>query len=326
MFHLRKILPLLLLLLAVCRLVAQSTDNCLHRTMTVNVRDSNGNLVPDLPTTAFHGKLRGKPVTVRSEQVEIGPRRLVMLLDASGSITGSEYTWKIAQLVAGDIISSASRPNQVALVVFAAQVLDVTNFTSARMQVLEKLRQLEDGSKAAPKGKRRTALFDTLTYAADLFGSPMPGDVIYAITDGGDNISHKTEEDVQTRLLSKGVRFFAFYMTENNFPTEEERLGPRVLHSLAALTGGAVLDIPNSSLSPLYDLSPKGRERMAAQLRYLYDLMVSFYQLEIELPAPVDKQRHWDLEVVDKHGKTRKGVSLFYPQELMPCRIEAAKQ
>ena len=50
--------------------------------------------------------------------------------------------------------------------------------------------------------------------------------------------------------------------------------------------------------------------------------MAHFYQVEIELPSSLKRERQLRLEAIDEQGKKRKDVQVFYPQELPPCSID----
>jgi von Willebrand factor type A domain len=302
-------------------LFAQSI--CTQLTTPMNVRDHRGRLVTGLPPASFRGTFRGKRVTVRSVRVPDTPQRVVLLLDASGSISESGHTWNTARMVAGDFLTNSQ--SRVATVIFAGKIELSLDFSHTPAEMLQHLQGLQDLGKLLPKEDRKTALLDAVMYALRLLKDPSPGDSIYAVSDGADNYSHSHVEEVQQALLGSGVRFFAFYMTDSTFHPKEPLSGPPLLHALADDSGGAVLDVPDTSGSILYDLSPKGRVQLSGQLAYIYDLMAHFYQLDVTLPAMADRRRRWEWEVVDEHGRTLKDVTLMYPVELVPCEAAITK-
>lgn len=289
----------------------------------MNVRDHLGRLVAGVPPAGFRGKFHGKPITIRSVRMSDTPQRIVLLLDASGSISQSGHTWDTARMVAGDLLSNPQR--RAATVVFASKIELSLDFSHTAEDMLHRLQNLQNVRKAISKNDRKTALLDTVMYALRLLKDPMPGDSIYAVSDGGDNSSHFHVEEVQQALLASGVRFFAFYMTDSTFRPKEQLTGPPLLHALADNSGGAVLDLPDTSGSILYDLSPKGRVQLFSQLAYVYDLMGHFYLLDVTLPAVVDKRRRWEWSVVDERGHARKDLDLMYPAEVVPCGAATEK-
>ena len=305
--------------------VAEQSENCERRTVVVNVRDRNGTLAMAVPPTSFHAKLHGESVKIQSANVDAGPRRVLLLVDLSGSVAGTANTWKIARLAASDFLKTSSA-NRIALMTFSDQVWDSLDFSASPTLILQKLEQLGNERSATPKGHQRTAFFDAVIRATSVFGIPQSGDVIYALTDGGDNNSRAQLEDAEKALLTQGIRFFAFYVAETHNLTEEDRLGPPNLSALAEASGGTVVDVPNQTLSGQYDLSSKGWARITEQLHELYDLMAQFYRVEIELPARIHKKQNWELEVVDGKGKRSKYLYVIYPHRLAPCRTQAPTQ
>src|SRR5467141_1462932 len=66
--------------------LAQETP-CLRRTVMASVTLA-GQPVASVPTSSFKGEFRGKPVRILSATRDLGPRRIVVLLDASASMAG----------------------------------------------------------------------------------------------------------------------------------------------------------------------------------------------------------------------------------------------
>ena len=111
-------------------------------TVAVNVVDSGGNVVRGLTTTNFSGKIGPKDVKIVSVTLDNQPRRIVILLDVSGSMTGSRSRWNLAYRAAWDIIALAPAESSLALLVFAETVEDTVKFTQEREAVLQRLSAL----------------------------------------------------------------------------------------------------------------------------------------------------------------------------------------
>ncbi|HUO14249.1 MAG TPA: hypothetical protein VMX38_04615 [Verrucomicrobiae bacterium] len=75
--------------------------------MVVNVFDSRGNPVRGLTKENFHLRVNGKPAVVLDARYSLSPRRIVVLLDMSGSMIGEEATgkWRIAREAAEDLLA-----------------------------------------------------------------------------------------------------------------------------------------------------------------------------------------------------------------------------
>ena len=83
-------------------LQAQLNPDCLKRTLVVNVRDRTGKLVEGLNSSSFRASLQGQQVRISSAIVRNGPRRIVLLVDASGSVNKENHEWDTVRLIAGN--------------------------------------------------------------------------------------------------------------------------------------------------------------------------------------------------------------------------------
>jgi hypothetical protein len=197
---------------------------------------------------------------------------------------------------------------RVALVLFSDRILDVFGFDHAPTEILQRLKNLNDGW-------GRTALFDSLMYSAGLFQSQQSGDAIYVITDGVDNQSKFGERDVEQELLSKGIRLFCFMVSTAQPPllTEMERQhGYFNLKRLVDVTGGLLV---NEEYNPYEN----ERKELEASLRRAYDKMKVFCKLEVELPVKLTKEHRWELQILDERGKRRKDIKTTYARDLAAC-------
>ncbi len=102
----RPLLLALLLISASCAF-AQTSPPAPSRAIVVNVLDQSGNAIKDLTKDNFRIKINKQPVQVLSASYELAPRRMVVLLDMSGSMGGSADTkkWKIAREVIEDLLT-----------------------------------------------------------------------------------------------------------------------------------------------------------------------------------------------------------------------------
>jgi len=74
------------------QLFAQS-DPCLRRTIAVNVLTDQGKVVSDLATDNFKVSFDHKPAQVLSVTFDVLPRRVMIVLDASGSMIAEQSDW-----------------------------------------------------------------------------------------------------------------------------------------------------------------------------------------------------------------------------------------
>ena len=318
--RLRRLLLLALaLLLASVALDARAQvctpDAPLRRTLAVNVLDKQGNLVRGLTAADFRGEFRGHPVKILSLTRTTGSRRIVILLDVSGSMTGSQRKMKLGLTAAEDAAVYSSAETRLGLLIFAEKVVDKVDFSEGRSTVAAKLAAIKAGKEPPYDVKGGTALIDTLVEATRMLGTGKSGDAVYVITDGGDSASRTRYRDMEGGLLVAGVRFYAFALydpiAQRSMP--EYLWGPNWLLDSARNTGGAFVgvgDIPRSD---------DELQALGAVTRRVYEQMAEFYGVEAELAQAVDKPRDWKLEVVNADGKRRKDVEVVYPRKLVPC-------
>jgi VWA domain containing CoxE-like protein len=292
----------MLLAIPVTFACAQISTGCESRTIAVNVLDHEGNIVADVKPAEFRAEFHGRPLEILSSSKSSAPRRVMVLVDLSGSLLRVEG---VVHWLAENVMNSPPEELQLALVLFSDHVIDSVDFSGSREHMNRLLTKL-------PPASGRTALFDTLIYATNMFGQPLPGDSIYLISDGGDNASKSRREDVETKLLATGIRVFAFNpgKSEPTNDEEETNVAAYMLRDLTGLTGATV---------PILKVEPFEKQ-MVSVLQRSYRQTAEFYELHLQLPAePITKPLRWDLQVVDAQGKKRKGVHVIYPRELAPC-------
>jgi hypothetical protein len=201
------------------------------------------------------------------------------------------------------MVTSTRGNAQLALVVFADDVLETLDFNHSPEDILQRIQQLGDADKLVPKGKQRTALLDSLLYALSLFGTQVAGDAVYVVSDGEDDASRAGSDKVEHALIALGVRFYAFFLQDRFVdPMLAERPGP-MLTSLGEVTGGKVVD-----LELTWDSVPTGEttSQVKAFLPRVYDEMIQFYGVGLGPMKTMDKQQGWKLEIVDGQGKSGK--------------------
>jgi hypothetical protein len=297
---------------------------CTRRTVAVGVVDDQWNFVQGLTAADFRGKLHGRGVEILSASIDTGPRHIVLLLDASGSMMG-EKKWKTAKSFSEDLIRFAPPQAFIAQIAFSGSVLDTEGFAQDPRTLLERLGALVKVCEQ-PRKTRPTALYDAV---ASALGTPEGlgfGDIIYAVTDGVDNKSQSQPKRVEADLLRAGVRLFSVlidYDLAMRGRVLVDAEGPDRLLSVVEATGGNVLTLPYAAASESIPLSHiKARtfgEKIDLALSRLREQMGEFYRVDLRLPVTVDKPTQWKLEVIDEKGKPNREVEVHYPQQLMPC-------
>ena len=313
-----------LLLVAVLNPINLSAQEsgCTQRTVAVGVVDRQWNLVQGLGAANFRGKVGRQEVQVLSALLDHSPRRIVVLLDASGSMMFPDAAgWKTEKTISEYLVRFAPPRASIAFMGFTGVVLGTERSDEDPLAILKNLSVLMKVCEQ-PQKARRTALFDAVMSARDLLGAPNLGDVVCALTDAGDNASRTEPKKVQEELLRTGVRLFAVLiepdpMRRGRTPQEDTS----DFDPMVRATGGNDLMLTLAGWTPTrphVEVEIKAGS-LDLDLHRLCKQMGEFYRLDVRLPEAVDKPTKWKLEVIDSAGKPMRGVEIHYPQELMPC-------
>lgn len=300
--------------------LAQSAPKQPASSLLVNVLDRNGNAVRNLTKDDFRVKVNGHPAALLDAHYNFAPRRIVVLLDMSGTMAGvteKNNKWRIAREAVEDLLTETPADVQVALVTFSYNAHDILDFSQGRSSITEWLKR---GPSQWTDIKGRTALYDAVAAAAKLLEPALPGDSIYAITDGGDNSSHISETVTKQRLLQSQIRLFVFLLAEPT-PTDKELLEPEAVTELARDTGGFVFGVlgRRQTLFAMdfdYEDGKKGQDRISLYTRALNIQVNGFYTLQLNTPPFAKKSSKVFLEIVDGNGKVRKNLAWTYQRAL----------
>ena len=288
-------------------------DPCLNRVIAVNVLAQNGLLIEGLSAQNFQGKLHGREVEILSAAPFFGPHRVVLVLDASGSMTG---VWK-DEISAAKNLLSADQYGSFAMITFSAQVAERIDFAQGRQKISDELTSFETPVKSRPYG--RTALFDALAAALDLLRPVQFDDAIFLFSDGGENASKSEHPGLARTFVGTGVRVFALIPTgyiSRGSRTPDQAAGPGWIPDLVAATGGdsTTFEIGNGP-TPAF----KPTLTQEATSGFANEIARS-YKLVIKLPEALNKQHKWNLQVVDSAGSINRHLRVVYPEQLAACQ------
>jgi VWA domain-containing protein len=297
----RRILVLLGLIACASAAHPRTADSCLNRSVVVSVTDKKGNPVLNLQAANFRGQAGGEEITIVSAEPAPAPRRIVILMDTSGSMLEN---LPVAKNVVLDVLSAAPPQAKIAFMTFAEKVDVKVDFTGSRVQIADALKSLTP--------RKRTALNDALIAGLRWLDSPGPDDLVFLITDAGNNVGKTTDKQLRQALRAANVRVLTFMFSEREPVTPEEVFGEPDLSYLIHETGGTVAAYDSGWL--------KGAKPDQLQLavNMLLAQAVYAYRLGIRLTAPIDTPKRWGLKVVNVPEKI-KGPRIAYPDELMPC-------
>ena len=287
------------------------------RSLIVNVLDRNGNAVRDLTKNSFRVKVNGHPAAIVAASYDLSPRRIVVLLDMSGSMRGGaeqSKKWRIAREAVEEFLMETPADVQVALVTFSSKVHKVIELSLDRSSIEA---WLKHGSSQDSDIRGTTAFYDAVVAAARLLQPAKEGDAIYAVTDAGDNSSQVVPADARRLLLQASIRLFLFLFSEPSL-FEQDRIDS--ILKLARETGGFVFGVTGKRGLHVfefnYDDSQSTRDRIKLYTRALNIQVNGFYTLKCDTPSPEKKLNKISLEVVDGTGKVNKDVAWTYQRVL----------
>ena len=304
---------------------AQPAPNQSARSLLVNVLDRNGNPVRDLTKDSFRVKVNGHPTAIVEAKYVAAPRRVVVLLDTSNSMSGNNpgsNKWRIAREALEDLLKETPAEEQIALLTFSTKVNDVIGFSQGRAAIADWLKgEPSQGSNL----KGYTAFFDAVGEATKLLQPSRSGDAVYAITDGGDNRSRTSSNNARKVLLGSGIRLFVFLLALP-LQSEEERSGRESVMELAQATGGfsvvfGLLGHPTeseyqSSFELAYTYDERVREKIRLYTQSVNTEVNGFYTLNLEGPLDSRREEKVFLNVADRSGRSRKDLAFTYPKAL----------
>jgi Ca-activated chloride channel family protein len=222
----------------------------------VSVVDGDAGFVGGLPRDAFVVHENGLPQSVALFEHDDTPVTIGLVIDNSQSMASRRE----AVIEAGMAFAAASHPaDEMFTVNFNEQVWtglpDGQPFTSNYAELRAAL------MRAGARGK--TALFDALDRAMrHLDDGRQPRKALLVVSDGGDNASRASFEQVLDAALRRDVVIYAIGLADPN----DREARPNLLRTLAKVTGGEVFfPRKNSEI-------PEVMERIARDIRSSYTL------------------------------------------------------
>jgi hypothetical protein len=310
-------------LLLCAGLASQAQDQpCLHRTVISNVVNEVGKSAVGCDEKCFQASLGGKPAHIEAVNHVSRPARIVVLLDASGSMR-DKSKWDMALFVATTLFTEAPDDNPMALIVFGTDVFDRVGLSVDKHAALQELEKFK--LKSLPEKERRTAIYDALLEGLAMLGPSEPGDVLCFITDGTDNVSKNSIKKVKEVLLPGETRMFGTLLMlpfNYSFASYLEHRDASEFEETISDSGGSYwifYGAKNLRTTPAYELTEQYRKSVSTLLGNLFQQANNFYRLDLLLPKSVDKQKNWELSLVPLPGLDKKTWRVIYPRKLLPC-------
>lgn len=222
----------------------------------VSVLDRHAGYVSGLPRDAFAVTEDGRPQQIAFFQHEDTPVTVGLVIDSSGSMVRR----RDAVIAAGMAFAASSNPaDELFTINFNEHVWpgleDGEAFTSDASTLRHAL------GRSTARGK--TAFFDALAAALrHLQSGHEPRQVLIVVSDGGDNASSTTCDDILGAALRSDVVIY----TVGIFDPADEDKNPKLLRKLAAVTGGeSFFPKTNDEVTPVF-------ERIARDIRSSYTI------------------------------------------------------
>jgi Ca-activated chloride channel homolog len=255
----------------------------------VTITDPMNRLVTGLEKDNFQLYEGSSQQEIRTFSSEDAPVSLGVIFDSSGSMTSKMDRAKEAVV---EFFKTANPQDEFFMITFNDEPETVADFTNSVDEIQNKL------IFAIPK--RRTALLDAIYMGVSkMRQAKYAKKALLIISDGGDNHSRYTENEIKSVVKEADVMIYAIGIYDRYASAMEERLGPQLLSEITELTGGRAFTIDNPN--DLADVATK----IGVELRNQY---VLGYR-----PAKVVRD-----------GKWRKiKVKLLPPKGLPPLRVYA---
>ena len=165
----RRLLPILGLFIAAIAAASptdRATSSC---DVPVVVADYYNKPVPNLTTADFSVRLAGASDSIRSVAVDAGPKRVVLILDASENVPDEE--WKLETQMAGVLLTHARADDQFALIVIGGAPI-----TESFLSAAEVTARVQASANARPIGEKNERIYDALLEAASRLDPAKFGD------------------------------------------------------------------------------------------------------------------------------------------------------
>ena len=201
----------------------------------VTITDPMNRLVTGLDKDNFN-IIEGKETQeIRHFSSEDAPVSLGVIFDLSGSMNSKIERAREAIL---EFFKTANPQDEFFLITFADKPEQLSDFTQSVDDIQGKLVY------TVPKG--RTALLDAIYLGiSKMRQAKYQKRALLIISDGGDNHSRYTENEIRSVVKEADVQIYAIGVYDHYFASAEERYGPVLLSDIADLTGGRAYTIDN---------------------------------------------------------------------------------
>jgi len=319
--------------------------------LPVTVVTVDGRPVTNLQSHNVH--IHGGGAQVKSFSLDTGPRKIVLLLDTSGSM-GTNDNGKLRLAVASELMNlfldTVPSGDSLALYQFADSPREVIAFTHDVAAIRQSINSISpDREKHDMVGRTnvRDALNAILTNPRESLAF---GDSIVIFSDG----EWDSDEDKQRSLVSlasafvqEGVRIFLVLAQEKSAISSELQTAPAGVNQVVPAPGHLPLQNSSTVVKFDYELArfvdsesfvdavggesfapadPNGLQSttvfrsndLGQRMKSLCATVQSTYRLELQLSRPVRSKKRLHLNLVDGRGKPLHNVAVLSPEFVYP--------
>ena len=216
----------------------------------LTVTDPMDRLVTGLEKSNFAIYDENKAQTISSFSTQDAPVSIGIIFDMSGSMADKILRARDSIL---EFMKTSNPKDQYFVIAFNDRPELIEDFTSSTEKIEERLANVKAG--------HRTALLDAIYYGLDkMRQAEYPRKALLVVSDGGDNRSRYTENEVRSLVRESDVQIYSIGIFDPDAPTMEERLGPLLLNDISNETGGRLFKVDD--VSEMGDIATKISEEL----------------------------------------------------------------
>ena len=201
----------------------------------VTVTDQMSRLVTGLEKDNFVLLDNGEKQPIQHFSSEDAPISLGVIFDMSGSMSNKIEKARDAVM---EFFKTANPEDEFFLIAFNDKPTLIADFTNSVDQVQAQL------AYTVPKG--RTALLDAIYLGiTKMRQAKQQRKALLIISDGGDNRSRYTENEIKSMVKEADVQIYAIGIFDSSPRSDEERYGPQLLAEVTDVTGGRTFTVDN---------------------------------------------------------------------------------
>ncbi|HEY6293475.1 MAG TPA: VWA domain-containing protein [Terriglobia bacterium] len=223
----------------------------------VTVTDPYDRIVTGLDKTNFEVFDEKVPQQISTFSTEDAPISVGMIFDSSGSMSDKIEKSKEAAL---QFFKTSNPEDEFMLIDFNERANLISSFTSKFEKLQDRLLFVKSGG--------RTALLDAIYLGLNQMKQARSSrKALLVISDGGDNHSRYTENEIKRAVKESDVEIYAVAVLEplaSRNRTPEEASGPSLLADLAEVSGGRMFSVEDAGELP--DIA----EKISIELRNEY--------------------------------------------------------